>query len=63
MNTAHAVRTTGTKPITMMSMRYARSSAMARTPYTTALGYRTPDGFSWHVKSAPKFRCGSVISF
>jgi len=36
---------------------------MARTPYSTALGYRTPDGFSWHVKSAPKFRCGSVISF
>ena len=38
MNTAPAVRTTGTKPITMMKMRYARSSAMARTPYSAALG-------------------------
>ena len=37
MNTAAAVRTTGAKPITMMKMRYARSSAMARTPHSTAL--------------------------
>ena len=49
MNTAPAVRTMGAKPITMMKMRYARSSAMARTPYSPALGYHTPDGFPWHV--------------
>jgi hypothetical protein len=57
MNTAATVRATGAKPITMMNMRYARSSAMARTPYSTALGYRTPDGLSWHVQSVPKCRC------
>jgi hypothetical protein len=63
MNTAHAVRTTGAKPITMMKMRYPRSSAMARTPYPTALGYRTPNGFPRHVQFVPKRRSGGVISF
>jgi len=52
MNTAPAVRTTGANPITMMKIRYARSSAMARTPYFTALRY-SPDGFQWHVQFVP----------
>jgi hypothetical protein len=38
----------GAKSITMMNMRNA-SLAMARTPYSPALGYFTPDGFPWHV--------------